>query len=175
MLIIGYVFYLASDEQPTASLSAPGSEPTGTQQVTVADVVSESAFESEINEYRVKEGRAPLQTSERLRESACEKADDMLRRDYWAHYAPDGSGDPYVFMREAGFDYQVAGENLYYDRGKPLIPAASWMLSPGHRENMLAAEYQYQGICLREGKFQGQGHVYLVVQHLATPLGQPVQ
>lgn len=147
---------------------------SATAEVPGDDSVSALVVESLVNDQRSKVGIAPLESSSSLRESACAKAEDMLKLDYWAHRRPDGSGKAGDFMDAAGFSWGRAGENLYYFSGTP-DPVAGWMSSDGHRANMLNPDVTRQGICLREGAFQGKSHVNLYVQHLAMPLSEMPQ
>lgn len=131
-------------------------------------ITDPSEVEIEVNRQRTGNGHKPLLTSVRLRESACAKAEDMLRRRYWGHFAPDGSGNPFELMKAAGFSLNGAGENLYYTTALYFEPVRWWMHSPGHRDNMMNPEHQYQGICMKEGPLNGRPHVYLFVQHLGS-------
>ena len=89
------------------SSKAPGG------QSAVEPPAEPSPVEAETNVQRSENGLPPLDASERLRDSAGAKADDMIARDYWGHTAPDGSGGPSTFIRQAGVDYSRAAENLF--------------------------------------------------------------
>ncbi|MDV6299919.1 CAP domain-containing protein [Dietzia maris] len=131
-----------------------------------------SPVEAETNVQRSENGLPPLDASERLRDSACAKADDMIARGYWGHTAPDGSGGPSTFIRQAGVDYSRAAENLFYSSTGGPDPVANWMQSPGHRENILDPDLTRVGVCLRTAAYQGLPEAYLYVQHFATPMSE---
>ena len=131
-----------------------------------------SPVEMQTNAQRSENGIPTLDASEKLRDSACAKADDMITRDYWGHHAPDGTGDPFMFIREAGVDYYTAAENLFYSTSGGPDPVANWMQSPGHRENILNAEFTRVGVCLRTAAYQGIPEAHLYVQHFATPMAE---
>jgi uncharacterized protein YkwD len=139
------------------------------RQAEVEPAADPLPVEERTNQQRAENGLPALDASEKLRDSACAKADDMLARDYWGHRAPDGSGDPFEFMREAGVDYYTAAENLYYSTPDGPDPVAGWMDSPGHRENILNPDFTRVGVCLRTGPYQGLPEADLYVQHFATP------
>lgn len=131
-----------------------------------------SPVEERTNVQRSENGLPTLDASERLRDSACAKADDMIARDYWGHYAPDGSGDPFMFIREAGVDYSTAAENLFYSTPGGPDAVDSWMESPGHRENIVNPNFTRVGVCVRTAAYQGLPEAHLYVQHFATPLSE---
>lgn len=148
------------------SSKAPGG------QSAVEPPAEPSPVEAETNVQRSENGLPPLDASERLRDSACAKADDMIARDYWGHTAPDGSGGPSTFIREAGVDYSRAAENLFYSSTGGPDPVANWMQSPGHRENILDPDLTRVGVCLRTAAYQGLPEAHLYVQHFATPMSE---
>ncbi|MEH6623597.1 MULTISPECIES: CAP domain-containing protein [Dietzia] len=141
-------------------------------QAAVEPPADPSPVEAETNVQRSENGLATLDASERLRDSACAKADDMIARDYWGHHAPDGSGGPSTFIREAGVDYSRAAENLFYSSTGGPDPVANWMQSPGHRENILDPDLTRVGVCLRTAAYQGLPEAHLYVQHFATPMSE---
>lgn len=128
--------------------------------------------EEQTNVQRSENGVPTLDASEKLRDSACAKADDMIARDYWGHHAPDGTGDPFMFIREAGVDFYTAAENLFYSSSGGPDPVANWMQSPGHRENILNPDFTRVGVCVRTAAYQGLPEAHLHVQHFATPMSE---
>lgn len=141
-------------------------------QAAVEPSADPSPVEAETNVQRSENGLPPLDASDKLRDSACAKADDMIARDYWGHHAPDGSGDPSVLIREAGVDYSRAAENLFYSSTGGPDPVANWMQSPGHRENILDPDFTRVGVCMRSAAYQGLPEAHLYVQHFATPMSE---
>ncbi len=107
-----------------------------------------------INILRTNVGLSPLTLNEKLNASAQAKNDDMIKRGYWAHFAPDGT-TPWDFMTKANYKFTVAGENLargYKCDEKNLI---EFMKSPTHRENILGTQYTDIGF--------GRADTYLTV------------
>lgn len=115
---------------------------------------------------------AALQRSSKLEESACAKAQDMASRNYWTHNTPDGV-EPWVFFKQYGYEYSIAGENLVFGQASEYTTAnfhSSLMDSPGHRENIMHTGYTEYGICfVRAVEYQGEKDVYIGVQHFARP------
>jgi hypothetical protein len=119
------------------------------------------------NEERVKQGLGTVTFNENLSQAALAKAQDMINDQYWAHVAPDGK-EPWAFMKEANYEYQVAGENLARDFGTTPDMMAAWMASPTHRANIVNPKYTEIGIAVVDGVFQGY-ETTLVVQMFGKP------
>ncbi len=120
------------------------------------------------NQERLKLGQEPLQYNSVLSDSAIEKAQDMFANDYWAHNSPQGK-TPWDFLRQHGYEYSVAGENLAKDFYDTDSMVRAWMNSPTHRENILNPKYQEIGIGVVNGVLNGV-KTTLVVQHFGSPL-----
>jgi hypothetical protein len=122
---------------------------------------------------RQKDGMPPLVMNNQLTQAAQLKAKDMFAKDYWAHNSPSGEM-PWDFIKQAGYDYQYAGENLA--RGFTSAPdvVTAWMNSPEHRENMLSPNYHDVGFSLQEGSLTGESDTILIVEELgSTPADVP--
>ncbi|HOX41136.1 MAG TPA: CAP domain-containing protein [bacterium] len=93
-----------------------------------------------INKERTYHGLKPLVTDDSLNRASYLKSRDMIRRNYFDHY---GFGlTPWVFIRNSGYDYIAAGENLAMDFDTAEGMVAAWMDSPLHRSNILSSEYE---------------------------------
>jgi len=106
---------------------------------------------NEINELRGKNGLEPVKINRTLEKSAMLKARDMDEKGYWSHTAPDGT-TPWTLIKQAGYVYDYAGENLaknYWDAPN-LVKA--WLDSPKHKEVMLTPQYRDIGIAT-SGKY----------------------
>lgn len=112
-------------------------------------------------------GLAPLKLNAKLSSAADHKAHHMFAKNYWAHVAPDGT-TPWVFIKDSGYQYLYAGENLArgFDSGQAVVDA--WMDSPTHRENMLSPNYTDIGFAVLPGTLTGSDTV-LVVQMFGSP------
>lgn len=114
------------------------------------------------NQEREKKNLAPLHSDSLLVEAAAQKAADMLTLDYWAHDSPLGK-KPWWFIKNVGYDYSYAGENLARDFTDSNSVVVAWINSPSHRDNLLNSRYQDIGVAVVEGIFQGR-ETTLVVQ-----------
>jgi hypothetical protein len=118
------------------------------------------------NQKRVEAGLSPLTLSAELSNAASAKASNMFQLNYWAHVAPDGT-TPWYFIRNSGYEYLYAGENLA--RGFYNAPDVvnAWMASPTHRENILSPNYKDIGFAVSSGTLTGTETV-LVVQEFGS-------
>jgi len=123
------------------------------------------------NQKRVATGVASLKADRRLERAALAKARDMFAKNYWAHYAPDGSTTPWQFILNAGYTYKFAGENLAKDFDTSVSVVEAWMASSSHRANLLNSGYKDIGIVAVNGTLLGE-ETTLVVQMFGMP--QPV-
>ncbi len=119
------------------------------------------------NQERSSRGIGLLKESSQLDQSATLKGQDMFAKDYWAHFAPDGTS-PWYFFKEVGYNYTWAGENLARDFSTSAGVIAGWMASQGHRDNMLNPNFTDIGISVQNGTLQGE-QTTLVVEHLGQP------
>ncbi len=124
--------------------------------------VSRGALVQMTNQERATVGLGPLNESPELTEAAELKARDMLQRDYFSHWSPDGTS-PWYWFGLAGYDYRYAGENLAIGFLDAKDVHRAWVASPSHRENILGADYSDIGIAVVEGEFYGQ-KTFLIVQ-----------
>lgn len=97
-----------------------------------------------VNAERVKQGLRPLVADETLREIARRHSGEMFRLGYFSHTSPV-EGTPSDRMRRGGAVFRMSGENLAFAPTVE-IAHAGLMASPGHRANILTAEYTRVGI-----------------------------
>ncbi|MBA1336587.1 MAG: hypothetical protein HPY66_3022 [Firmicutes bacterium] len=114
-----------------------------------------------INKERANAGLKPLEMDMELVKLARMKSKDMTDNNYFAHNSPT-YGSPFDMMKNYGIKYTYAGENL---AGNQSVEAAhkSLMNSPGHRANILKAEYNYIGIGIVNGGPYGKMFTQLFV------------
>lgn len=117
---------------------------------------------ADTNQERAANGLPPLVLNQDLSNAAAAKAQNMLTENYWAHFAPDGTS-PWSFIKNSGYDYIYAGENLArgYTSASDVVKA--WMASPGHKANILSDNYHDIGFAVETGNLTGEDTV-LVVQ-----------
>jgi uncharacterized protein YkwD len=106
-----------------------------------------------VNQERATAGLQPLAPDPELTEVARRHSADMFARGYFAHDTPEGL-DPFARMRAAGVRYLTAGENLAL---APTLQVAhnGLMNSPGHRANILHAQFGRLGIGIMDGGIRG--------------------
>jgi len=131
-------------------------------QISTSDVIKLT------NEKRQANGLAPLSYNEQLTEAAKAKGAYMLKYQFWAHVAPDGT-QPWKFFLDAGYKYKYAGENLARDFPTATAAVDAWMASPSHRENMLSDRYTDIGVAVVEGPLNGVDTT-IIVQLFGKPL-----
>jgi hypothetical protein len=125
------------------------------------------------NEERAKLGLEPLQANEKLNQAALAKAQHMFNEQYWAHTSPDGLA-PWSFIKETGYVYKYAGENLARDFDTTREMLVAWMNSPTHKENIINPNFTQIGLAVVNGNFKGF-NTTLVVQMFASPGAIEVQ
>ncbi|MEO0394488.1 MAG: CAP domain-containing protein [Cyanobacteria bacterium P01_A01_bin.137] len=107
------------------------------------------AFENEVlrltNEFRKQNGLKALVLDTNLDETADKHSQDMAKKDYFSHTGKDGS-KPWDRARREGYESGTVGENIAagYSSAKAVVDG--WIASPGHRANMLNANYNEIGI-----------------------------
>ncbi len=125
------------------------------------------------NEERAKIGLPPLQINEKLNQAAVAKAQHMFSEQYWAHSSPSGL-QPWSFIKNAGYVYKYAGENLARDFDTTGEMVVAWMNSPTHKENIINPNFTQIGLAVVNGTLNGF-NTTLVVQMFATPGAVEVQ
>lgn len=122
------------------------------------------------NEDRKNNGMPPLRLDNELTQAAAGKAEDMFTNDYWAHVSPSGT-TPWDFIKNAGYNYLYAGENLArgYTSADSVVDA--WMNSPEHRANMLSPHYEDVGFAVQTGTLTGDDTVLVVEEFGKRYLG----
>lgn len=106
-----------------------------------------------VNRERTGRGESPLNENARLEQSAQAHSEDMASGSYFEHVGPHGD-TPLSRMRAAGYIYSSnigyeVGENIAWGTlwlATPRSIVASWMASPGHRENILDGHYHDTGV-----------------------------
>ena len=124
--------------------------------------ISESELLVLVNQKRQENGLTPLELNSALSDAARRKASDMLEKNYWAHFPPDGSTSPWRFIRAAGYNYLYAGENLAKGFTESSSTVNAWMDSQTHRDNILSGKYKDVGFAIVPGTLQGEETVLIV-------------
>lgn len=106
-----------------------------------------------VNQERAAAGLRPVVADPELTEVARRHSADMFARGYFAHDTPEGR-TPFDRMRQANVSFLTAGENLAL---APTLQVAhtGLMNSPGHRANILRAQFGRVGIGIMDGGMRG--------------------
>lgn len=135
--------------------------------------ISASELVSGTNAERREQGLSELRTNEALSQAAFLKARDMFANNYWAHTSPGGT-TPWKWLADAGYNYDVAGENLAKNYPTASATINAWMNSESHRENVLNDKYQDVGFAVVDGMLDGRDTT-LVVAYYGTPISVGVE
>ncbi len=123
----------------------PDTNPPETEKPETPD--SESSFAEQVvklvNVERAKEGLSPLQIDDKVVKAAQVRAKEIEKS--FAHTRPNGSSFS-TALQEQGAVYRGAGENIAWGQRSPEQVMEGWMNSPGHRANILNANYKYIGV-----------------------------
>lgn len=115
-----------------------------------------------MNADRAASGLPALKLNNKLTVLARDYAQDMIDRDFFSHYNPEGQS-PFDRMQQYGVSYHYAGENLAINRSVEAAEKA-FMNSAGHRANILNANYSEIGIGVKN-----DGSQVYVVQEFIKP------
>lgn len=132
-----------------------------------------------VNAARAAQSLSPLTREARLDAAACRQARDLGRHELFdveslSHRGSDGS-DLGQRLREAGYGFRTAAENLAAGVADPGKVVSLWMTSEGHRRNILTGDFREAGMAqVRSnltpgGSRSGPQDVWVLV--LAAPLG----
>ncbi len=120
------------------------------------------------NHARTEAGLPALTENSILATAAKNKADDMIKHDYFAHTSPAGVA-PWYWIKDAGYRYQAAGENLAINYTDARDQHDAWMKSETHRANIMNTRYQEIGVAVVKGKINGKESI-ITVEYFGTPL-----
>ncbi|WNS44569.1 CAP domain-containing protein [Paenibacillus sp. MMS20-IR301] len=124
----------AATAAPTAAPAVADSNTSFTQQVVTL-----------VNKERAAAGLAPVAALDSLNKVAAAKASDMRTNNYFSHTSPT-YGSPFDMMSAFGITYKAAGENIAMGQRTPQEVMTAWMNSPGHKANILSANFNYIGV-----------------------------
>lgn len=96
-----------------------------------------------VNEERAKEGLSALVVDAGLEAAGNVRAKEIVSS--FAHTRPDGTGFA-TAIQEQGVSYRSAGENIAWGQRSPEEVVDAWMNSPGHRANIMNAQFTRIGV-----------------------------
>lgn len=134
-----------SNTAPEQTESTPGN--TDNQQNS-----NQSDFTSEVvrlcNNYRQEAGiSALLNQNSKLQQAANIRCDEIIQS--FSHTRPNGTS-AYTVLGEVGVSYTTWGENIAYGQRTPEEVVNGWMNSPGHRANILNANFKEIAVGMKD-------------------------
>jgi uncharacterized protein YkwD len=124
-------------------------EAVGVTGTVVTPAEAEPRMLALLNEARRQAGLRPLMPDAELRAIALAHSEDMMSHGFFGHVSPT-TGGPAERARQAGVLVSMFGENVAL-AGTPEVAHEGLMSSPGHRANMLRAEFTHVGIGAGKG------------------------
>lgn len=122
--------------------------------LVLAGDVGSAAIEL-VNKEREENGLSLVRPNELLMQAAAAKAEDMVKNDYFAHTSPAGE-TPWYWLKQVGYNYRAAGENLAINYTDAKEQHKAWMKSPTHRANILNSRFEEIGMATRHGRIHGK-------------------
>lgn len=144
------------------------------QRTTVLGVhtnLSDTALLESTNLERSRVQSDDLRINPELAAAAHAKAQDMVDNDYWSHNTPNGKA-PWNFIKESGYAYDAAAENLAYGFTNAPATVTGWMNSKQHRENLLHPTFSEVGFGIATSQdYLGKGPTTVIVAMYGSPTG----
>jgi uncharacterized protein YkwD len=143
--LFGYCMLTIWPVPSTAQESSPGA--TANQPADDFDPVAacDLVFQAH-NRVRAEAKRPALRRSTKLQASAERHAKDMAAHDKMTHNGSDGSS-PFDRIKDEGYQYRRAGENVAVGRFETDRLMKGWMESPHHKRNILGSFSQIGVAC----------------------------
>ena len=129
--------------------------------------ITNTQLVDKINIIRKENGLSPLYLNGKLSEAAAQKANDMINKNYWAHFSPTGT-TPWYFINKNNYKYVYAGENLAKGYTNLDEVFSAWMNSESHKKNILSTHYKDTGFAMVTGKINGENST-IIVEMFASP------
>jgi uncharacterized protein YkwD len=150
--------FVASVSSPSA-IDVKGTSSSQGSSTTVASKPQavlndyENAVAAYINDYRVANGLNAIAYEPTLTYIAKFRSQDLMDRNYWSHYTPEGT-TVFNLFKANGVKYKIGGENLGQATpagiGSPEAFMNAWKNSSSHNANMLRNGYNYIGVGMVE-------------------------
>jgi len=125
--------------------------------------ISAGAIISLTNQARLQNDLPTLKVNHLLTKSAENKAEAIIKNQFFAHDQPDGKKFS-EWIKEKDYHYLIVGENLAMGFSSNEAIMKAWMQSPMHKKNILNPEYKDIGLAVVKGKMNGQ-ETYIIVQY----------
>lgn len=124
-------------EAEKPEIEQPAPENNGAADAVVTEVVRL------VNAERAKAGLPALTMNREANAAAQVRAREIVSN--FSHTRPSGASC-FTALREAGVNYRGAGENIAYGQPSAQAVVQAWMHSPGHRANILNAQFTAIGV-----------------------------
>ncbi|MGB3292882.1 MAG: CAP domain-containing protein [Phormidesmis sp.] len=138
-----------------------------------ADCTQLNSFFSELltltNQARQEHDLPPLTFSYQLGQAAQSYAEDLATQNFFSHTGKDGSTIT-SRIQATGYPYRSAGENLAAGQRSAHSVFQSWMISEGHRANILNDQFTEVGFGLFDSTGSSDFGLYWV-QNFGKPHG----
>jgi uncharacterized protein YkwD len=137
----------------SASVTQSSTKPTTTtQQNDTQQSTDQSNYEAEVvklcNNARQEAGVAALQNqNSKLQQAANIRATEIEQN--FSHTRPNGTA-AYTVLDELGISYTTWGENIAYGQKTPQEVFDAWMGSPGHKANILNANFKEIAVGMKD-------------------------
>ena len=139
----------ATPSTPAKTTTSTPAKPTTPTTPTTPTSSTLGAYEQQVvdlvNKERAAAGLSALTVNTKLAGMAEKKAEDLRDNNYFDHTSPV-YGSPFEMMKQFGISYTAAGENIAKGQSTPDEVMNGWMNSPGHRANILDANYTQIGV-----------------------------
>lgn len=162
-LISGNISSANSNITTNDNSSTTNSANTSTVAGSISVAEAEKQAVNLLNADRRANGLPDLQVDSRVTTVARNHAQDMVNRNYFSHYSPEGQS-PFDRLKQAGISYSAAGENIGMNQSIQNAEIA-FMNSSGHRANILNSAFTKIGIGVAYDK---SGNIY-IVQNFIKP------
>lgn len=128
---------------PTVSLPSPSRPAAGSSSNSTGTLSYSEQVVQLVNKEREKAGLQPLAISQPAAAAALVRAKETERS--FSHTRPDGRQFS-TALTEQGVRFRTSGENIAWGQRTPEQVMQGWMNSPGHRSNILNANYTAIGV-----------------------------
>lgn len=134
--------------KPTTTTTTPvATKPATTSNTTVSssNLTYEQKVAELVNIERKNAGLAPLTLDTAISNVARLKSQDMAKNNYFAHQSPTygSAGD---MLTKYSIKWSAWGENIASGQKTPEAVVTAWMNSPGHRANIMSANFTKLGV-----------------------------
>lgn len=137
-----------------AGTATGGSYTVGTVEAEVLRLVNEARAEKRTCGSKTYKAVRAVTADATLAKVAAKHSADMARKDYFSHNSRNGDS-PFDRIKDAGYRYSTAGENIAAGFRTPASVVKAWLKSPGHCRNIMKKGYTELGVGYASGGTYG--------------------